>query len=95
MRDPYLISASELEASVRGNLYDALMELRPRWFTRANRNDPFVYVDDQVVGTTGSLRRFMPQQIIEARYLSPTEAQVLYGQRNYGRPAIVLTLGRD
>jgi hypothetical protein len=76
-------------------LYDALFELRPRWFTRSNRADPFVYIDDQVQGTTGVLRRFMPHQVASARYLSPTEAQVHYGQRNLGRAAIVLTLERN
>lgn len=93
--DPYLVVASELESSVRANLYDALFELRPRWFTRSNRAEPFVYVDDQVQGTVGVLRRFLPHQVALARYLSPTEAQVQYGQRNLGRAAIVLTLGRN
>lgn len=37
----------------------------------------------------------MPHQVAQARYLSPTEAQVQYGQRNLGRPAIVLTLERN
>lgn len=94
-RDPYLVTATELAASVRTNLYDALFELRPRWFTRANRADPYVYVQDQILGTTGALRRFGPQQVSEARYLSPTEAQVQYGQRNLGRAAIVLRFDRD
>ena len=93
--DPYLVSASELESSVRVNLYDALLELRPRWFTRRNRNEPYVYADDQLVGTVGALRRFAPRDVAEVRYMSPTEAQVLYGQRNYGRPAIVLRFGRQ
>lgn len=94
-RDPYLVTATELAASARANLYDALFELRPRWFTRANRADPYVYVQDQILGTTGALRRFVPHQVVEARYLSPTEAQVQYGQRNLGRPAIVLRFERN
>ena len=93
--DPYLVVAGELESSVRANLYDALFELRPRWFTRSNTADPFVYLEDQILGTTGALRRFTPQQVAEARYLSPTEAQVQYGQRNLGRAAIVLRLDRN
>lgn len=93
--DPYLVVAGELETSVRANLYDALFELRPRWFTRSNRAEPFVYVADQILGTTGALRRFAPHQVVEARYLSPTEAQVQYGQRNLGRAAIVLRLDRN
>lgn len=93
--DPYVVAGSELEASVRANLYDALFELRPRWFTRANTADPYVYIQDQLLGTTGVLRRFNPQQVAQARYLSPTEAQVQYGQRNLGRAAIVLVLDRN
>lgn len=93
--DPYRVLADELESSVRSNLYDALFELRPRWFTRSNTADPFVYIADQMVGTSGVLRRFTPQQVMEARYLSPTEAQVHYGQRNLGRAAIVLLLDRN
>lgn len=96
--DPYLIRAEELDASGRSNLYDAILQLRPRWFTRparVNTGDPYVYLDDQVLGTTGTLRRFHPSQIAEVRYLSPTEAQVQYGQKNYGRAAIVLILVRD
>ena len=80
------------------NLYDAVFEMRPRWFTRptrTNTGDPYVYLDDQVLGTTGVLRRFLPSQVAEVRYLSPTEAQVQFGQKNYGRAAIVLILIRN
>ena len=97
-REPYLITAEELQASRRANLYDAARELRPRWFTRptrANTGEAYVYIDDQVVGTIGTLRRFSPNDVAELRYLSPTEAQVQFGQRNQGRAAIVLVLVRD
>lgn len=96
--DPYLISAEELGKSVRYNLYDAVMELRPRWFTRTarqNTGDPYVYVQDQQIGASAALRRFQPREVGEVRYLSPTEAQVQFGQRNHGRAAIVVVLSRD
>jgi hypothetical protein len=96
--DPYIISADELEKNVRQNLYDAVMELRPRWFTRTTRQntgDPYVYLQDQQIGTSGALRRFQPSEVGEVRYLSPTEAQVQFGQRNHGRAAIVVVLSRD
>ena len=95
--DPYLILASELEATPRANLYDAVFELRPRWFTRSSRadvGDVIVYVGDQLVGRADALRRFQSSQVAELRYLSPTEAQVRYGQNNRGRPAIVVELVR-
>ncbi len=95
--DPYLIVATELEKSPRANLYDAVWELRPRWFTRSSRadvGDVIVYVGDQLVGRADALRRFQTTQIAELRYLSPTEAQVRFGQNNRGRPAILVELIR-
>jgi hypothetical protein len=95
--DPYLILASELEATPRANLYDAVFELRPRWFTRSSRadvGDVLVYVGEQMVGRADVLRRFQTTQVVELRYLTPTEAQVRYGQNNRGRPAILVELIR-
>ena len=95
--DPYLIRVQELDASPRQNLYDAIWELRPRWFTRSVRSDVgdvAVYVDDQLIGRADVLRRFQTQQVEEVRYLGATEAQVRYGQSNRGRPAILVTLSR-
>ena len=65
-KDPYLIGSEELEASVRSTLYDAIWELRPRWLTRTarqTRTEPYVYVDDQVLGTAGALAilLFLPE----------------------------------
>lgn len=96
-RDPYVISERELNATVRMNLYDAILELRPRWLTRTSRGEsgePYVYVDDQIIGTAAALRRFQPHQVAEARYLSATEAQTRYGQRNFGHPAIIIRVAR-
>lgn len=96
-RDPYLILASELEKTPRANLYDAVWELRPRWFTRSSRadvGDVIVYIGDQLIGRADALRRFQTSQVVEVRYLSPTEAQVRYGQNNRGRPAIAVELVR-
>ena len=36
-RDLYLISAKELDAANRDNLYDAVRQLRPSWLTRRSR----------------------------------------------------------
>jgi hypothetical protein len=89
--------ASELEATPRANLYDAVFELRPRWFTRSSRadvGDVLVYIGEQMVGRADVLRRFQAAQVVELRYLTPTEAQVRYGQNNRGRPAILVELIR-
>lgn len=91
--DPYLISADELEASPHNNLYDAVRQLRPGWFRRAGTTGDqriIVYLDDQQVGGVATLSRFTTRSVAEVRYLTPTEAQVRYGQINLGRPAIQL-----
>ena len=90
--DPYRISTEELQASRVENLYDAVRQLRPGWFRRIGTGDQriMVYFDDQQVGGVTSLGRFTTLSVAEVRYLTPTEAQVRYGQTNYGRPAILL-----
>jgi hypothetical protein len=99
-RDPYLILADEIEKTSRDNLYDAVRQLRPGWFSRRTRNRTgdetiIVYLDDRQMGSVGSLRAVPVQAVRSVRYLSPTEAQVRYGQINVGRPAILLESNRS
>jgi hypothetical protein len=99
-RDLYLILAAELESTNRDNLYDAVHQLRPGWFSRPTRRGSgeqtiIVYLDDRQMGSADILRNISVRVIKSARYLGPTEAQVRYGQRNAGRPAIVLEARRD
>lgn len=94
-RDQYLILADELDATNRDNLYDAVRQVRPGWFTRRTRNQQgdagiLVYLDDRQIGNATVLRRFSARDIDRVRYLSPTEAQVRFGQTNLGRPAILV-----
>lgn len=98
-RDPYLILAAELESLDRDNLYDAVRQLRPAWFTRRTRQrtgeeNILVYLDDRQMGSASTLRRFSSRTVQSVRYLSPTEAQVRYGQINIGRPAILIESAR-
>ena len=98
-KDPYLILANELESITRDNLYDAVRQLRPGWFTRPNRqrsgeDNIIVYLDDRQMGSVEALRRFPTRAVAAVRYLSPTEAQVRYGQINRGRPAIQVEMQR-
>ena len=99
-RDQYLILGSELESTSRDNLYDAVRQLRPGWFTRQNRQQSgedniIVYLDDRQLGPATALRRFSVRSIHSVKYLSPTEAQVRYGQTNIGRPAILVEMARQ
>lgn len=97
--DQYLIVQAELDALDRDNLYDAVRQLRPGWFSRRTRNRSgeeliIVYLDDRQLGNVTNLRRFSARAVLSVRYLSPTEAQVRYGQINQGRPAILIESAR-
>lgn len=99
-RDQYHIVQAELDAVGRDNLYDAVRQLRPEWFSRRTRNRAgeeaiLVYLDDRQMGTVTVMRRFSTHSVQNVRYLGPTEAQVRYGQSNLGRPAIQIELARQ
>ena len=100
-RDQYHIVQAELDAVGRDNLYDAVRQLRPEWFsrrTRGNRSGEeaiLVYLDDRQMGNVTVMRRFSTRSVQNVRYLGPTEAQVRYGQTNLGRPAIQIELARQ
>lgn len=99
--DPYLIEATELTSTSHNNLYDAIRQLRPSWFTRDIRGNSqpadrsiMVYINDRRAGSATELRNYPVTFPIRARYLSPTDAQVRYGQLNGMRPAIILETDR-
>ena len=97
--DQYLIKVAELEATRQSNLYDAIRQLRPFWLTRDTRNRAgeagiAVYLDEQFVGGTQQLSRLPIHATAQVRYLSPTEAQVRFGQVNGLRAAIVVESAR-
>jgi hypothetical protein len=97
--DPYLILAKELEASKQNNVYDAVRQLRPFWFSRrvagrTGENAISIYIEDQLVGTLSSLRRVSVFGTARVRYMSATEAQTRFGQLNQSRAAILVELER-
>ena len=99
-KDPYLILAEELATTQRDNLFDAVRQVRPTWFSRISRQQSgdasiMVYLEDRQIGEAATLRRFSVQSVASVRYLAPTEAQVRFGQANGGRPAIVLEAARS
>jgi hypothetical protein len=99
-RSQYLIMASELESTNRANLYDAVHQLRPGWFTRPTRGRQgedaiVVYLEDRQMGSVDILKNVSTQTVQAVRYLGPTEAQVRFGQINGGRPAIILETKRQ
>lgn len=93
-----MIRPVELEATRQANLYDAVRQLRPFWLTRDTRRSGeggiAVYLDDQYIGDASALRRLPIHATAVVRYMSPTEAQVRYGQVNALRAAIVVESAR-
>ena len=91
--DQYLIEAEELEATRRStNLYEAVRELRPGWFTRHVRTGDAitVYFDDQRMGSAIALQRIAIRAAARVRYLSPTEASLRYGPLHPSGPVIAV-----
>jgi hypothetical protein len=91
--DQYHIVSEELRATRRSmNLYEAVRELRPFWFTRHVRTGDAitVYFDDQRVGSATQLQRVPISAAGSVRYLSPTEAQVRYGPTHPSGPVIAV-----
>lgn len=92
--DQYLIRNAELETTRQSNLYDAIRQLRPFWYTRDTRSSSeaaiSVYLDDQHIGGLSALRRLPLYATATVKYMSPTEAQVRFGNVNGLRPAILV-----
>ena len=79
------------------DLYTALRQLRPNWFSRSpsvlrGQGDIYIYVDGVFWGGTNSLRQLPVQSAVVVRYYSPGEAQSTFGAGPlYG--AIAVTTG--
>jgi hypothetical protein len=94
-RDSNLLTQQEIMASNEGNAYDAIASLRPLFLRSRGRTTinaeasdyATVFVDGQRYGDLNSLRGIVASQVIEARYLTGTEAVAKYGMR-YGSGVI-------
>jgi hypothetical protein len=87
----------ELRHTQSPDLYTALRQLRPNWFSRSpavlrGQGDIFIYVDGVYWGGTASLRQLPVQGAVVVHYYSPGEAQSTFGAGPlYG--AIAVTTG--
>lgn len=80
------------------NAYDLVMRYHPEWM-RTSRSTtttgegltPTVYLDQQRIGSLGSLRSMLLSSITQIRYLSPTEARGELGFDNEGGAIVVST----
>jgi hypothetical protein len=95
--DRDFVYQDELRHMQSPDLYTALRQLRPNWFSRSpsvvrGQGDIYVYVDGVFWGGTASLRQLPVQSAVVVRYYSPTEAQATFGAGPlYG--AIAVTTG--
>lgn len=100
--DQYLIMAAELANTTHNNLYDAVHQLRPQWFTRNQRRGTspadrqiMLYINDRPIGSATELRNYPVSFPARVQYMSVTEAQVRFGQLNNMRPAILIETKRQ
>jgi len=98
--DPYLILAKELETSSQSNLYDAVRQLRPAWFSRlsarrgSGEQSIRVYLDERLQGAPSSLARIPMSVVARISYIGATEAQLKFGQQNGMYAAILVETDR-
>jgi hypothetical protein len=99
--EQYLIAQDELQRTKQENLYDAIRQTRPFWFTRDTRRggaaagDVAIYLNEQLIGGLAQLRRIPVAATSRVRYLSSTEAQLRFGAPNGLRPAILVESERQ
>ncbi len=93
-----VVTPAELAATRAVNLYDALKQIRPEYFTArgvssirlATPDLPTVYLDRNQLGELESLRDIDIALVQEVRRLTPTEANIRLG-RDFPGGAILVT----
>jgi hypothetical protein len=73
------------------NLYEAIRRARRFWFQGSGGRQPRVFVNDVDLGGPTSLQEYMPAQIAEITFTSPTEAMASMGP-DYAGGVIRVTL---
>jgi hypothetical protein len=104
--DPNVITRAEMISVDRGNAYEIISFLRPKWMTGGsvqnlnsrlnhgqNQQPLTVYVDNVKFGTIEALRYFDPSNIHEIRYYDSSAAAQRWGPGN-GAGALSLTTRR-
>jgi hypothetical protein len=87
-----VLSENELQAAPDRTLYDAIQRLKPSFFrsrqVRSNTTpepEPVhVFVDGMRAEGLNALKLFTPQNIKEARFYEPHEANVRFGTGHHG-----------
>lgn len=95
-----VVTRADLESTHAANLYDALHQLRPEFFTargvssiHQNTPDlPTVYLDGTEFGGLESLRGIDIARVIEVRRLTSQESTVRLGRDSPGGAILVTTM---
>jgi hypothetical protein len=96
-----IVTSGELADFERGrSLYDALRHLRPLLlqpqgtsFGRTAGGAPMVYLDGVRMGDVGSLASLPASQVVEVRFLRPSEARIRLGPEHGAGAIMVRTRG--
>lgn len=91
----------EIRAASTLTAYDAVLKLRPQFFTRDRtagsgrpRTLPAVVLDRGIPESVDVLKLVRSDQVVEIRFIEPDDAVVLYGA-SYTAGVIVVRLGRE
>ena len=96
-----VLTAAEIVASRVTDVYQAVTQLRPEFLRRRSANvvatpsasvRVAVYVDEMPFGTSESLRYIPLDRVRQIRYVSSTEANLLFGGSHPAGVIVVTTL---
>ncbi len=98
-----IVTPPELVATRATNLYDALKQIRPEYFTArgvssirlATPDLPTVYLDRNQLGDLESMRTIDIAVVQEVRRLTPTEANIRLGRDFPGGVLLITTVAKQ
>ncbi len=91
----YLITEEEIVNSGTTNVFDAIQQLKPEWLLQSQRrgvksvnvsdsSEPMVYVNNARYGGVESLVNISTLNVLEIRFLQPSEATTRFGTGHTG-----------
>jgi hypothetical protein len=77
--DRYLLTSAELTPYATLNVYEAVRRLRRFWLQGSGGRSPRVFVNNQEMGGAPSLEEYRSDQVLEIRFVQPTDAMTQFG----------------
>jgi hypothetical protein len=98
----YLITQSELDNIAASSMYEAVLKLRPHFLRnrtavahgKAASAPLMLYVDGERMESIDDLRRIVPTEVMEVRFLEPHQANAYFARYNNAGGAISIRLRR-